>query len=44
MQELKKKKKKKKYMVLMLAVEFKTKLGFNPFDPIKRKGQSVLTK
>ena len=30
-------------MVLMLAVEFKTKLGFNPFDPIKRKGQSVLT-
>ena len=38
------KKKTKKNMVLMLAVEFKTKLGFNPFDPIKRKGQSVLTK
>ena len=31
-------------MVLMLAVEFKTNLGLNPFDPIKRKRQSVLTK
>ena len=44
MDEFKKKKKKKKNMVLMLGVEFKTKLGFNPFDPIKGKEQSVVTK
>ena len=39
-----KKNKNKKNMVLMLGVEFKTKLGFNPFDPIKGKEQSVVTK
>ena len=39
-----KKNKNKKNMVLMLGVESKTKLGFNPFDPIKGKEQSVVTK
>ena len=32
------------YPTVPTAVEFKTKLGFNPYDPIIIKEQSVLTK
>ena len=31
------------YPTVLTAAEFKTKLGFNPYDPIMRQKQAVLT-